>query len=183
MRRLWDLKRAIAEEDVATALTEEATAPPPAQGTWPQWLHSLVHGTQELPVPELLAGHGVMWTAKPPSITQQWGLRTRDKEGALWVASVMRNSPAEAAGLSAGDELLALNGWRLKRADDFKQWRSAQAHQSLLLCRDQQLLTVTLPRDVSDVKGWGESAVISLIPADQLTAEQARRQRAWLSQA
>ena len=58
----------------------------------------------------------------------------------------MRHSLAETAGLSAGDELLALDGWRLKRIDDLLQWHDASKAQELIISRDQRLTAIALPR-------------------------------------
>ena len=41
------------------------------------------------------------------------GLRTRSEGGRALVASVRSDGPAYTAGISAGDELLALDGWRI----------------------------------------------------------------------
>jgi membrane-associated protease RseP (regulator of RpoE activity) len=38
------------------------------------------------------------------------------------VKSVLAGSVAARAGLSAGDELLAVDGWRIRRLDDARQW-------------------------------------------------------------
>jgi hypothetical protein len=38
------------------------------------------------------------------------------------VKSVLAGSAAARAGLSAGDELLAVDGWRIRRLDDARQW-------------------------------------------------------------
>ena len=65
--------------------------------------------------------------------------------GAQQVLAVMHGSVAEHMGLSAGDELLALGAWRIKRADDLSQWHDASQTQPLLISRDQRVLTLTLP--------------------------------------
>jgi predicted metalloprotease with PDZ domain len=186
MARLWALQRPIEEADVAQALSDEAGgAPPPLAGVatasnWQAWLQHLVHGTDELPLTALLKPFGVAWTDKPPSLTQQWGLRTSDKAGALVIGAVMRGSPAEAAGLSAGDEVLALNQWRVRKADDLRQWLQAGQPQQLLISRDQRLITATLPESVSAVQGWGQSVVLSLPADDRLDAATLGRRTAWL---
>ncbi|TBO32520.1 M61 family peptidase [Aquabacterium lacunae] len=187
MARLWALQRPIEEADVAQALAAEAdTLAPPSQpgvpgfADWQAWLQHLVHGTDELPLPALLKAFGVDWTAKPPSLTQQWGLRTTDKAGALVVGAVMRGSPAERAGLSAGDELLALNQWRVRKPDDLKQWLQPGQPQQLLVNRDQRLFTATLPEAVPEVQGWGQSVVLSLPPEDRLDGATLGRRAAWL---
>jgi len=182
MQRLWALQRPIAEDDVLQALNDESTALPPHGKTWADVLTAWVHGVGELPLADLLARFGVHWTAKPPSVTQQWGLRVQERNESLKVQAVMRASPAEDAGLSAGDELLALNGWRLKRAEDLQAWRSHQGPQNLLLCRDQQLQEVKLPHGHEQPTGWGLSAVISPCPPQAMDIDTQARQQAWLKQ-
>jgi predicted metalloprotease with PDZ domain len=54
----------------------------------------------------------------------------------------MRHGLAEQIGLSAGDELLALDGWRLKRTDDLATWHNAAKTQALTVCRDQRVFTL-----------------------------------------
>ena len=57
-----------------------------------------------------------------------------------------RGSAAERAGVSAGDELLAVDGWRLRRLDDARGWtRPGQAFE-LTLVRDQRLRTLRARR-------------------------------------
>jgi len=182
MRRLWALQRPITESDVVDALEAESTEPP-AHGTdWASVIHDWVHGVGELPLQTLLAQVGVNWTAKKPSLSQQWGLRVLERNDTIKVQSVMRGSPAEDAGLSAGDELLALNGWRLKRADDLNLWRTASGVQKLLVCRDQRLSEMAIAHGHEAPIGWGQSVVISLMPADSVSQPARLRQKAWLNQ-
>ena len=56
--------------------------------------------------------------------------------------SVHRGSAGERAGINAGDELLAVDGWRVRRLDDARGWtRPGQAFE-LTLVRDQRLRTL-----------------------------------------
>ena len=52
---------------------------------------------------------------------------------------------AEQMGLSAGDELLALDPWRLRKVEDLQTWHTPKAEQRLLVSRDQIVMTLTLP--------------------------------------
>ncbi len=182
MQRLWGLQRAIDQGDVEQALSDEASAPPPHGKDWAQVLNTWVHGVGELPLEDLLSRFGVEWTNKPPSVTQQWGLRAQERVDGLKVQAIMRGSPAEDAGLSAGDELLALNGWRLKKAEDLQNWRTAKGPQTLLICRDQRLQEVRLPHGHDKPTGWGLSAVITARPATAMDKPTQVRQQAWLHQ-
>lgn len=107
-------------------------------------LHAWVHGTDELPLAEALSGAGVCWAAEAGSLAARLGLRLSEGPvSGVQVRQVLRGSAAEAAGLAAGDELIAINGWRLRRFDDARQWLSAEqptAPFELLLVRDQRML-------------------------------------------
>lgn len=81
-----------------------------------------VHGTDELPVRALLERHGVRWVEEPAPLADQLGIRVDDSGGALRLRNVLRDSAAEAAGMAAGDEWLAVERdsqiWRVRRLDD-----------------------------------------------------------------
>ena len=71
-----------------------------------------IHGTRDLPLKKLLApfGIGLGWEkAKAPSL----GVKTSADGNELKLATVYDGSPAQQAGLAAGDVLLAINGLRV----------------------------------------------------------------------
>ena len=71
-----------------------------------------VHGTRDLPLDKLLAPFGVTleWDeAKTPSL----GVKTAGEGNSVKLATVFDYSPAQAAGLSGGDVLVALDGLRV----------------------------------------------------------------------
>jgi membrane-associated protease RseP (regulator of RpoE activity) len=89
---------------------------------------------------------GVTYEAVGPEQSQQEGLS--DGEGAL-VSAVLDGSPAEAAGVQAGDIILAVDGQKLVRTELLR--RLVQAHApgdviSLLVLRNgnEQTMDVTL---------------------------------------
>ncbi len=176
MLRLWALQRPITEDDVVTALTDEASAPPRHAADWRTQLNDWVHGTDDLPLQTLLAEFGVQWTSRKGPVAQQLGVRVQEASGSLKAQAVMHGSAAEAAGISAGDELIALDNWRLRRTDDLTQWRRPERTQSLLICRDQQLQTLTLP--AAKASDWGQVVALSLASAPTASAE--LRRKAWL---
>ncbi|HJV63052.1 MAG TPA: PDZ domain-containing protein [Albitalea sp.] len=146
MRTLWAASGGgpIGEEDVRRALREVAGRSLDAE------LDAFVHGTDDLPLKMLLEHVGVQWQAQAPTLAQRLGLRV--SESALTgvkVTHVMRGGAAERAGVSAGDELIALDGWRIRRIDDAQRLMSVGATSALLLSRDQRMLTLTLtlPRE------------------------------------
>ena len=196
MKALWALRRPITEADVAQALGDVAGVAPDtaalhdAGAAAPSWLALLqrwTEGCDELPLPRLLATHGVQWMSKAAPLPQRLGVRLSEAQGVLKVQAVMRGGAAEAAGLSAGDECLALDGWRLRRIEDLTQWHDAQHAQPLLVCRDQRLLNLTLkalgapvPATAADVPACAPD-VVALVRSEQVADEATgRRRKAWL---
>jgi predicted metalloprotease with PDZ domain len=192
MERLWRLGRSITETDVAQALHDEARSPPgtpahqQAQSFAPDWatlLHRWTETCEELPIKELLSSHGVQWQGKPAPLPQRLGLRLSEAGGSLKVQAVMRHGLAETAGLSVGDELIALDGWRIKRADDLQQWHNPQKMQPLLFSRDQQIDQVTLPPLSDPVNTPFATDVVSLsLPNEAPEATKLAKRKAWLRQ-
>lgn len=167
MKALWALKRPITEADVAQTLSDVAGLPPDTEAlrnadaaapSWQALLHRWTEGCDELPLPRLLAAVGVQWLSKAAPLPQRLGVRLSEAQNVLKVQAVMRGGAAEAAGLSAGDECLALDGWRLRRIEDLTQWHHAERAQALLVCRDQRLLTLTLPALGAPVKAKASDA-------------------------
>lgn len=89
-----------------------------------EWFTAALESTKELDYAEMLDWYGLSFKkpterpGAPPRI--KTGLHTRVDGGRLVVESVVRDTPGEAAGLNAGDEILAVNGYRLKA----EQWPS-----------------------------------------------------------
>ncbi|HMO45567.1 MAG TPA: PDZ domain-containing protein [Rubrivivax sp.] len=144
MRLLWTRAAGgpLDEGDIAAALQQVAGRSMDSE------LAAWVHGTGELPLPPLLAQAGVRLQPEAAELAAELGLRV--SEGALsgiHVKSVLRGGAAERAGLAAGDELLAVDGWRLRRLDDARAWTRAGQRVELTLVRDQRLrhLPLQLP--------------------------------------
>jgi predicted metalloprotease with PDZ domain len=140
-------------------------------------LQAWVHGTDELPVADLLAALGVQ--VRPERAGLAAGLGLRLSEGpvsGVQVKSVLAGSAAAAAGLSAGDELLAVDGWRIRRLDDALAWTQRDQPLRLLLVRDQRVLTrVVTPQPASPL---ATTVALQLLPAPPKAL--AARRRAWL---
>jgi len=89
--------------EVVADVADEATA---------RWLKRAVTGTDDLPLVTLLKAMGVLLTkvdGKRPSL----GARLKGKTGKAVLAVVHEGSAAHLAGLSAGDQLLAIDGLRV----------------------------------------------------------------------
>ena len=146
MRRLWSHSEGgpIGESDIAQALRDVAGR------SLADELRAWVHGTDELPLQPLLERFGVQWQPQLATLAQRLGLRV--SESALTgvkVSNVLRGGAAERAGLSTGDELLAVDGWRIRRIDDAQRLLRPGMPTPLLLSRDQRVLTLplVLPKD------------------------------------
>ena len=142
-------------------------------------LDAWVHGTDDLPLQAALAAFGVDWAGETATLGQRLGLRV--SESALTgvkVSHVLRGGAAERAGLSVGDELLALEGWRLRRLDEALRLMQPGTPASLLVARDQRVLSLplTLPLAAA-LAGPG----VTLKLAEKPAAAAAGLQKAWLS--
>jgi S1-C subfamily serine protease len=90
---------------------------------------------------------------------------------------VLRGSAAEAAGLAAGDELIAVDGWRLRRLDDLTRLMASKGPAQLLVARDQRMLTLTLELPAAPESG---AVSLALAPADKTPPAAFALRRAWL---
>jgi predicted metalloprotease with PDZ domain len=136
-------------------------------------LQGWVHGTGELPLRELLEAHGVAWRDEGrASVAQRLGLRVREAAlTGIGVTHVLTGGAAEAGGLNARDEILACNGWRLRRLDDvLSLLGSGETRLRLLVSRDQRLVELDIDLPAS------QPAAVALTLADGPPA--ARRR--WL---
>ena len=104
------------------------------------------------------------------------GLVTRTDEGRLLVREVRRETPVHAAGLSPGDELLALDQFRVpadgweKQLERYRPGQSAE----LLVARRGRLVTLSVTFGTEPEQSWE----LEIDP--DATPEQQRRLAAWL---
>jgi predicted metalloprotease with PDZ domain len=171
MRQLWQRSGGggIDEGDIEQAL--RAVAGRSLQRELQAW----VHGTDELPLQPLLADAGIAWGHERAELGTELGLRLSEGPvSGIVVRSVLRGSAAEAAGLSAGDELLAVDGWRVRRLDDARAWIRPAQTLRLLLVRDQRVLERTLQPPAAPARK------VALRLADHPTPTARRRRRDWL---
>jgi predicted metalloprotease with PDZ domain len=104
-----------------------------------------VHGREELPLAAALATAGIACNEEKAGWSASLGLKL--SEGpvtGVQVKSVLAGSAAAAAGVSAGDELLAIDGWRIRRFDDAQQWGADGRPFELMLVRGQRVRTLTI---------------------------------------
>ena len=175
MRHLWSESGGgpIDEADIAAAL--EAIG----GRSYERELAAWVHGTDELPLPALLRRFAVEVEAQPATLAQRLGVRA--SESALTgvkVTHVLSGGSGERAGLAPGDELLAVDGWRLRRLDDAARVLPLAGTASLLVARDQRVLS--LPLEVASL-GASDAGGVQLKALDKAEAEARRLHEAWLA--
>ena len=185
MRELWRRSHAgaqcgagaMTEADVLAVISELAGSALAEQ--FGQW----VHGTDDLPLPPLFERFGVQLREDKPSLAQRLGLRVSESgagaTSSCSVKQVLVGSAALAAGLCAGDELLACNGWRIRRLEE-AVLTLAQGTMTLdlLVSRDQRLLNLTahLPGSAA---GRNEPVLLAL--AEKPSEAAASLRKAWLA--
>lgn len=174
MRALWRRQRggALAQDDVMAVIAEFG------DGEIAQELVQWVHGTADLPLAALLARVGVAWGSEKAPFAQRLGLRLADGGAGLLVKQVLHGTPAHAAGLSAGDEILASNDWRVKRIEDvlLTLGNSPHAGVELLVSRDQRVLRLGLQMPAAHHAG----TAVTLSLAERPSARVLGLRKAWL---
>ena len=141
MRGLW-LRSAggpIREADIAQVLSDVGGR------SFADELAAWVHGTGDLPLAELLTAFGIDWKLQAATLAQRLGLKLSESAlTGIKLSQVLRGSLAEAAGMSPGDELLAVDAWRLRRLDEASRLLRPGDAAQWLLSRDQRLLRVKM---------------------------------------
>ena len=150
MRALWQRCAAgpMGEADVLAVLEQLAGRGFATEVV--QW----VHGTQDLPLAELLGAHGVRLQAEPPQPAQRLGLRVQENHS-VQIKAVLRGGLAERAGFMAGDEWLGIElasgaGWRLAKLEELALYAGQAGAITALIARDQQLLRLALTLSETD---------------------------------
>jgi predicted metalloprotease with PDZ domain len=175
MRRLWEKSSGgpIDEADVAAAL--EAVGGRSYEREMAAW----VHGTDELPLTALLQLVGVDVEAQPATLAQRLGVRTNESAlTGVKVTHVLRDGAGERAGVAPGDELIAAAGWRLRRLDDAARVLPQEGTTTLLVGRDQRVLS--LPLDVASLAAT-QAGALQLKPAEKADATARRLYEAWIA--
>ena len=173
MRELWRASGGgpIGEDDILAALRRVGRRDfAPEIAAW-------VHGTDELPLAELLPALGVDLRRERPLLQQRLGARLNEATAGLKVQSVLAGGLSEAAGLSAGDEILALGDWRVVKPEDLTLYGAFEQPLPLLVARDRRLLHLTLPQG-REVEG-----AVALSLQGKPAAAVRRRREAWLTRA
>jgi predicted metalloprotease with PDZ domain len=103
------------------------------------------------------------------------GVHTSDNGGRLTISRVTSNSPATAAGLNPGDEIIAINDFRIRNSLDgrLKQFEIGD-EVNLLIARRGRLLEITVEIGIQPKQTWKLKRIA------EPTAEQQAQWQAWL---
>ena len=148
MRGLWARCQggAMTEADVLAVLQAQTGR------SWEAEIQAWVHGTKELPIPALLAAHGVTAESDRPAPAQALGLRVQESHS-VFAKQVLRGGLAEQAGMMAGDEWYGIEithagaqqAWRLTKLEELDLYMPrGMTHITALVARDKQLLKLPL---------------------------------------
>ena len=176
MRALWAASRGgpIDEAAIAAALQRIGGR------SYADELAAWVHGTDDLPLPALFARFGIELKAEPATLAQRLGVRVSESAlTGIRLSHVLAGGAAQAAGLAPGDELLAVDGWRVRRLDDALRLLTPGVAAPLLVARDQRVLTCSLrlPEPAAGAAAGATSHGLADAPAAPVAA----LRKAWLS--
>lgn len=114
-------------------------------------LRALTEGTGELPLAALFKRFGIKAEAQKPARTAALGIKVKTEDGWVRVTQVLDGGAAQAAGLSAGDLLVAVDGVRMAPGQLDKllaRYRPGDRIELHAFRRDElQALPVTLARE------------------------------------
>jgi predicted metalloprotease with PDZ domain len=174
LRDLWRRHgrqgRGYAQDDLVRAFAQHAAD---LEDDLPRWLDSL----EDPPLEAYLADVGLRLTEEPGEAPWVgWDLEVATQ--GLTARRILRDSPAELAGLMVGDELIALAGERVRRPEDVApllRARDLSAPLEVLVTRDGRVFSTALTPTPPRPKGWR----LDVDPA--APAEAAERRRRWLA--
>ena len=110
-----------------------------------EFYNRYIHGVEELPFNEYLAPFGIELQAVTAH-TPYLGINVKTEHGREAIKSVASNSPAQLAGIDAGDELLAIDGFKVsadKLNDRLKIYQVGQQI-NLTIFHADRLMTVSV---------------------------------------
>jgi predicted metalloprotease with PDZ domain len=172
MRLLWSRHGesgvGVAEDGVFAAVVELGGE------TLARWLKRAVNGTDDLPLAKLLKAVGVS-LAKTAAARPSLGVRLKSKAGKAVLAAVHEGSAAHRAGLSAGDELVAIDGLRVSAdmLDSLLDRKTVGDSLQVHCFRRDELMCMDLVLSAGE-----ESTQLMLAPKPDATARRLRK--GWL---
>jgi predicted metalloprotease with PDZ domain len=136
-----------------------------------------LHSTEELDYGPALDWFGLRFEPASAACSKVWlGANTRVDGGRLVITEVLRDSPAWEAGLSAGDEIIGMQGYRVRP----EQWAQSLEHYRpgeravIAIARGERLAQVDLKLAAGPGNGWRLERDPSASP------DQERHLRGWL---
>lgn len=135
-----------------------------------------IDGTDELPFDEYLAAFGLQLIEVKEEPLPYLGLTVQTENGRELIKFVETGSPAQVGGIDAGDELLAIDGFRVKAeqlSDRLYNYESGNTIQITVFHQDElrtRPVTLTDPRPSS----------YKVVPIEQLDDTQKRNLVEWL---
>lgn len=120
------------------------------------WFDQVIHTTAELDYSEALEWYGLRF--RPPSgrSAVETGLTVRADAGRIAITGVRRGTPGWQAGFNVDDELIAVNGIRLRSADwpsRIDRYKDGETL-SVLIARRDELKTIGLPVQRFALPSW-----------------------------
>jgi predicted metalloprotease with PDZ domain len=176
LRALWRSHgtwgRGYHNDDLVAAFAEQAAD---LAELLPHWLES----TEDPDLSGYLADVGLALVPKPSTEPFLGWLLEDATDRPMQLKRVHREGPAERACLQPGDELLALDGVRLRRPDDISLAigpTTTPAERELLYCRDGRVHSTVLLPEPPAVASW-QLVIDPLLVSDQTGLNRRR----WLS--
>jgi predicted metalloprotease with PDZ domain len=150
------------------------------------FFESTLRSTDELPLAELLAQFGVSAVLRASTSPIDEGGRTASRSQGLWsglrlragevsIAAVLADSPAMRAGLSAGDQLVALDGLRVTAQNWTRRLDACEAGAEVRVdyFRGEELLSTRLTPLTAPLDTW-------TLVLEEAEGEKLERRRKWL---
>jgi predicted metalloprotease with PDZ domain len=142
-------------------------------------LREWVHQRGELDVLTALARVGVEPESETLNLATELGLRLSEGPvSGIQVKAVLAGGAGAAAGLSAGDEILAVDGWRVRRLDDALSWIRTGAGFELLVVRQQRVRTLRVADRLGERRSEAASRTLKLSASPN--AATLGRRNGWL---
>ncbi len=118
-------------------------------------IDTLVRSTSALPYDRVFAHAGLSMRARPGRGTAL-GVRLRNDNGRVMIASVLRGSAAERGGLAAGDEIIAVDGRRVDESSLREQLKHREPEEKIdvMYSRRDEIGSTTLALAASPPDGY-----------------------------
>lgn len=132
---------------------------------WEDFVTRYINGVEELPIFELLEANGIKVGEVNKDNSLPWGIRVEESAAGLKVTKVLRQSVAAAAGLSAKDIIIAIDGIK---ADKAQLKYTAENSSKEVLChafRRDELITLSVPATLTIEDEDGQSRDHSANPS------------------